>query len=82
MEITKITAVLTKKSIKRDLRTKPPKVDVKINNKDWRSHLEEVDQLGIRGNKTIVNALKTYSTERVQAAIALYRQRKIENGYI
>ena len=63
-------------------RTKPPKVDVKINNKEWRSHLEEVDQFGIRGNKTIVNALKTYSTERVQAAIALYRQRKRENGYI
>ena len=63
-------------------RTKPPKVDVKINNKEWRSHLEEVDQLGIKGNKTIVNALKTFSTERVKAAIALYRQRKIENGYI
>ena len=63
-------------------RTESPKVDVKINNKEWRSHLEEVDQLGIRGNKTIVNALKTFSTERVKAAIALYRQRKRENGYI
>ena len=67
---------------KKESRTKPPKVDVKINNKEWRSHLEEVDQLGIRGNKTIINALKTSSTERVKAAIALYRQRKIENGYI
>ncbi|MGK7899694.1 MAG: hypothetical protein AB4372_40280, partial [Xenococcus sp. (in: cyanobacteria)] len=67
---------------KKESKTKPPKVDVKINNKEWRSHLEEVDQLGIKGNKTIVNALKTFSTERVKAAIALYRQRKIENGYI
>lgn len=67
---------------KKESKVKPPKVDVKINNKEWRSHLEEVDQLGMRGNKTIVNALKSFSTERVKAAIALYRQRKIENGYI
>ena len=67
---------------KKESKTKPPRVDVKINNKEWRSHLEEVDQLGIRGNKTIVNALKSFSTERVKAAIALYRRRKIENGYI
>ena len=60
----------------------PPVVEVKINNKEWRSHLEEIDQLGVRGNKTIVNALKTYSKEKVEAAIALYRARKRETGYI
>lgn len=63
-------------------RTPSPKFDVKINNKEWRSHLEQLDQLGVTGNKTIVNALKTFSTEKVEAAIALYQQRKREAGYI
>ena len=59
-----------------------PTFEVKINNPDWRSHLEELDQLGVRGNKTIVNALKTFSRSKVEAAIALYRVRKRETGYI
>ncbi len=59
-----------------------PTFEVKINNQEWRSHLEELDQLGVRGNKTIVNALKTFSRSKVEATIALYRQRKRETGYI
>ena len=59
-----------------------PKFEVKINNQSWRSHLEELDQLGVAGNKTIVNGLKTFSTEKVEAVIALYRVRKRETGYI
>ena len=59
-----------------------PSIEVKINNKEWRSHLDELDQLNVTGNETIVNAVKTYSKEKVENAIALYRQRKRVDGYI
>ena len=59
----------------------PPKIDEKINNKKWRSHLEQLDDLGVRENDTIRKAVKKYSTEQVEATIALYRKRKRE-GYI
>ncbi len=64
-------------------RTKPkPNFEVKINNKEWRKHLDELDQLGVTGNKTIVNAVKTFSKEKVENALALYRQRKRVDGHI
>ena len=73
----------TKNFNKTTVKEKIPEVDVtKINNKDWRSHLEELDQLGVQANKTIRDALKTFSKERVEKAIALFRQRKRETGYI
>ena len=59
----------------------PPKIDEKINNKKWRSHLEQLDDLGVRENDTVRKAVKKYSTKRVEDAIALYRQRKRE-GYV
>ena len=71
-----------KKINKKSEKPNRPTFEVKINNKDWRSHLEQLDQLGVRGNKTIVNALKTFSRSKVEAAIALYRARKRETGYI
>ena len=61
---------------------KPPQVDEKINNKEWRSHLEQLDNLGVRENDTIRKAVKKYNAKRVEAAIALYGQRKRETGYI
>ena len=59
----------------------PPRVDEKINNKKWRSHLEKLDDLGVRENDTIRKAVKKYSTERVEDAITLYNQRRRE-GHI
>ncbi len=71
-----------KKVNKKSKKPNRPTFEVKINNPDWRSHLEQLDQLGVTGNKTIVNALKTFSRSKVEAAIALYRVRKRETGYI
>ena len=59
----------------------PPRVDEKINNKKWRSHLKQLDDLGVRENDTIRKAVKKYSTKRVEDTIALYQQRKRE-GYV
>ena len=61
---------------------KSAKVEVKIKNKQWRSHLEQLDELGVGENTTIKNAVKSYSTERVEKTIALYRNKKREAGYI
>ncbi len=57
-------------------------VDEKINNKKWRSHLDELDDLGVKENPTIRRAVKFYGAERVKRAIKLYRKRKRESDYI
>lgn len=73
----------TKNFQKADRREKSSAAEfTKVNNKQWRSHLEQLDDLGVRENKTIRDAVRTSSTERVEEAIALYRQRKRETGYI
>ena len=46
------------------------------------NHLYHLDWAGVTGNKTIVNALKTFSRSKVERAIALAQQRKREAGYI
>lgn len=48
----------------------------KIVNQDWRSHLDQLDDLGIRVNPTIRNTVKTTATKTIEEAIAFYRQRK------
>ena len=50
----------------------------KNNNKKWRSHLDELDQLGIKENPTVRKLVKFHSTKRVEDARALFRRRKRE----
>ena len=66
--------------VEEKVKAKP--VEVKIKNEQWRDHLEQLDELGIGENTTIKNAVKSYSTERVEKTIALYLKKKREAGYI
>ena len=50
--------------------------ETKINNQQWRSHLNELDQLGVKINQTIINAVKFQKTEKVEGALALLKARK------
>ena len=64
-----------------------PQVEQKLNKKKWKSHREELDQLGLQMNATVLKVIKKYSSEEVEKAIALLKVRKrdkqIENpvGY-
>ena len=49
-----------------------------IVNKDWRSLLPLLDNVGISINKTIKDLLKLYPSEKVEAAIAILKERKRE----
>ena len=55
--------------------TKLAWVDLLVNAK-WRSQIPLLDSVGISINKTIEDLLKMYSAERVENAVAIYRQRK------
>ena len=52
-----------------------PQIDFLVNVK-WRSLIPLLDSVGISINKTIEDLLKMYSAERVENAVAIYRQRK------
>jgi hypothetical protein len=47
-------------------------------NKKWEAQVNELDDLGVGINKTIINLVKMYSEEEVRRAIALLKVRKRE----
>ena len=51
----------------------------KINNKNWRSHKEELDQLGLQLNSTVLKVIKEYSSDSVERAIEFLKLRKRDN---
>jgi len=53
------------------------KVDYIVNSK-WKELIPLLDSTGIPINKTLISLLKLYSAEKVENAIALYRNRKRE----
>lgn len=56
--------------------------DVEEDNTKFQSLLGQIDDLGVKINLTIKNAVKTHKSEQIKKAIALYRQRKREDGVI
>lgn len=63
-------------------KTHKRKVEVKIVNQKWQEHLKQLDCLGVEDNATIKSVVKSYTTEQVEIAIAVYKQRKRDAGYI
>lgn len=61
--------------------------ETKIKNKNWFSHREELDNLGLQLNSTVLKLIKEYPSQEVERAIAFVKIRKrdkyIENptGY-
>lgn len=58
---------------------KVKKNDEKINNKNWRKHREELDNLGIQVNSTVLRLIKKNSSESVEGAIAFLKIGKRDN---
>ncbi len=54
---------------------------IKVVNKQWKSHLDELDQLGVGINHTVVKVVKSNDKDKVVNAIALLKARK-RDGYI
>ena len=54
----------------------------KIVNQDWRSHLDELEKLGVAINKTVSSLVKLYKTELVEQALAVFRNRKKESNVV
>ena len=52
--------------------------EVKKINSNWKQLVEELDNLGVQVNKTLVSLVKIYSEEEVKSAIALLKHRKKE----
>ncbi len=54
---------------------------IKVVNKEWKSHLDQLDSLGVGINATVVKVVKTNGKENVERAIALLKSRK-RDGHI
>jgi hypothetical protein len=54
-----------------------PDIDY-IVNKQWRSHLKQLDSAGVPINPTVVRMVKKYKEEEVEGAYALFKVRKRE----
>ena len=57
------------------------KCSIKVVNKEWRSHLDQLDSLGVGINPTVVKVVKANQKEDVERAIALLKSRK-RDGHI
>lgn len=57
-------------------KTTSPRVEQKINNSQWRLHLDKLDELGLKLNQNIENLVKSYSSKDVELAIALFIERR------
>ena len=58
-----------------------PKIE-KIRNAEWRSHLKQLEDLGVAVNKTVSSLVKLYKTELVERALAVFRNRKKESNVV
>ncbi len=61
--------------------TSSAKCSIKVINKEWKSHLDELDSFGVGINATVVKIVKTNQKEDVERAIALLKARK-RDGHI
>ncbi len=59
----------------------PSACSIKVVNKQWKFQVDELDQLGVRINSTVVRVVKANQKEDVGRAIALLRSRK-RDGHI
>ncbi len=57
------------------------KCSIKVINKEWKSHLDQLDQLGVGINATVVKVVKVNQKENVERAIALLKSRK-RDGHV
>ena len=57
------------------------KCSIKVVNKEWKSHLDQLDQLGVGINLTVVKVVKSNQKENVEKAVALLKARK-RDGHI
>ena len=57
------------------------KCNTKVVNKEWKAQVDELDQLGVRINSTVVRVVKANQKEDVGRAIALLRSRK-RDGHV
>ncbi len=57
------------------------KCSIRVVNKEWKTHLDELDQLGVGINATVVKVVKTNQKEDVERAIALLKARK-RDGHV
>ncbi len=57
------------------------KCSIKVVNKEWKSHLDQLDQLGVGINPTVVKVVKANQKEDVDRAIALLKSRK-RDGHV
>ena len=53
-------------------------IEQTVNNK-WKEQIKDLDSAGIPVNKTLITLLKTYESEEVENAIALFKARKREH---
>ena len=53
--------------------------ETKIKNKNWFSHKEKLDNLGIQLNSTVLKLIKEYPSQEVESAIELLKIRKRDN---
>ncbi len=57
------------------------KRSIKVVNKEWKSHLDQLDSLGVGINPTVVKVVKVNQKEDVERAIALLKARK-RDGHV
>ncbi len=57
------------------------KCSIKVVDKEWKSHLDQLDSLGVGINPTVVKVVKVNQKEDVERAIALLKARK-RDGHI
>ncbi|MDJ0649735.1 MAG: hypothetical protein QNJ60_13655 [Xenococcaceae cyanobacterium MO_188.B19] len=57
------------------------KCSIKVINKEWKTHLDQLDSLGVGINSTVVKVVKVNQKENVERAVALLKARK-RDGHV